>query len=110
MRKTTRVLGGLDILDLRELIFGVRDVDGCGFCARALGYAIFTEAETWEELRANVREAAALHFEDGPVQPRLVRLHYKRFKSLSAADETGGWLAAAQVVITHTDGGREFIR
>ena len=33
------------------------------------------------------------------MRPRLVRLHYK---SLSTADETGGWLAAAQVVITHT--------
>lgn len=103
-------MGGLGILNLTELIFEVRDAEEGGYCARALGYAIFTEAETWEELRANVPETAALHFEDGPVQPRLVRLHYKRFKSLSTADETGGWLAAAQVVITHTDGGRKFIR
>jgi predicted RNase H-like HicB family nuclease len=41
-----------------------------------LGYPIFTEAETWEELRANVREAVAVHFEDAPVHPRLVQLHY----------------------------------
>jgi hypothetical protein len=44
--------------------------------ARALGHSIFTEAETWEELRANVLEATSLHFEDGPVHPRLVQLHY----------------------------------
>jgi hypothetical protein len=42
---------------------------------RALGYAIFTQGESWE-LRANVLEAASLHFEDEPVQPRLVQLHY----------------------------------
>jgi hypothetical protein len=76
MRKTTRVLGGLDILDLRELIFEVRDAEGCGFCASALGYAVFTEALSWEELRANVPEAATLHFEEGTAQPRLVQLRH----------------------------------
>lgn len=47
-----------------EVIFEVRDAEEGGFYARALGYAIFTQAETWEELRANVREATALHFDD----------------------------------------------
>jgi len=59
-----------------ELIFEVRDAEEGGYCAQALGYAIFTEAETWDELRANVLEATSLHFEDGPVHPRLVQLHY----------------------------------
>ena len=59
-----------------ELIFEVRDAEEGGYHARALGHAIFTEAETWEELRANVLEAASLHFEDGQVRPSLVQLHY----------------------------------
>jgi hypothetical protein len=41
-----------------------------------LGHAIFTEAETWEDLRANVLEATSVHFEDSPVHPLLVHLHY----------------------------------
>jgi hypothetical protein len=41
-----------------------------------LGHAIFTEAETWGELRANVLEATSLHFEDAAERPRLVQLHY----------------------------------
>ena len=49
-----------------ELIFEIRDDEAGGFCARALGHSIFTEGNTWEELRANVIEAAALHFEDFP--------------------------------------------
>lgn len=61
-----------------ELIFEVRDAEERGFCARALGDAIFTQADTWEELRANVLEAAPLHFEDSASQARLVRLHYSR--------------------------------
>ena len=59
-----------------ELIFEVRDAEEGGYYARALGHGIFTEAETWEELRANVLEAISVHFEDGPVHPRLVQLHY----------------------------------
>jgi predicted RNase H-like HicB family nuclease len=59
-----------------ELIFEVRDADEGGYWARALGHSIFTEAETWEQLRANVLEATTLHFEDSPQQPRLLQLHY----------------------------------
>jgi len=59
-----------------ELIFEVRDADEGGYLARALGHAIFTEAETWDELRTNVLEAMSLQFEDAPVQPRLVQVHY----------------------------------
>lgn len=59
-----------------ELIFEIRDAGEGGFFARALGQAIFTEAETWDELRANVLEAASLHFQDAPVRPRLIQMHY----------------------------------
>ena len=61
-----------------ELVFEVRDAEDGGYCARALGHAIFTEADSWAELRANVLEATALHFEDNSVSPRLVQLHYVR--------------------------------
>ncbi|WP_321476908.1 2-phospho-L-lactate guanylyltransferase [uncultured Paludibaculum sp.] len=59
-----------------ELIFEIRDAEEGGFYARALGYAIFAEAETWDELRANVLEAVSLHFEDADERPRLVQMHY----------------------------------
>jgi hypothetical protein len=59
-----------------ELIFEVRDGEEGGYSAHALGYAIFTEAETWGELRANVLEATSLHFEDDAARPSLVQLHY----------------------------------
>jgi len=59
-----------------ELILEIRDAEEGGFYARALGHAIFTQADTWEELRSNVIEAASLHFEDAPTRPRLVQMHY----------------------------------
>ena len=66
-----------------ELIFEVRDAEECGFYARALGHSIFTQAETWEELRANALEAATLHFEDSPQYLRLIRLHYVKDELIS---------------------------
>ena len=59
-----------------ELIFEVRDAEEGGYSARALGHAIFTQADTWEELRANVVEATSLHFEDSTAHPSIVQLHY----------------------------------
>ncbi len=42
---------------MHELVFDVtQEADG-GFVAEALGESIFTEADTWDELRVNVREA-----------------------------------------------------
>jgi predicted RNase H-like HicB family nuclease len=61
-----------------ELIFEIRDADEGGYYGRALGHSIFTQGETWDELRSNVLEATSLHFEDEPMQPRLVQLHYPR--------------------------------
>lgn len=56
--------------------FEVREAEEGGYTARALGYSIFTEAETWDELRGNVLEASSLHFEDESERPRLIQLHF----------------------------------
>ena len=63
------------MLAAMEVIFMVRESEEGGYTARAPGHSIFTESETWEALRENVREAAALHFENAPKQPTLIRLH-----------------------------------
>jgi len=59
-----------------ELIFEVREAEEGGYVARALGQAIFTEAETWEQLRDNVPEVTSLHFEDAPAKPKIIQLHF----------------------------------
>jgi predicted RNase H-like HicB family nuclease len=59
-----------------ELIFEIRDAEEGGFYARALGHGIFTEADSWDELRANLIEAVSLHFEEATNRPRLVQMHY----------------------------------
>jgi predicted RNase H-like HicB family nuclease len=59
-----------------EIIFEVREAEEGGYFARALGHSIFTQAESWDELRANVLEVTSLHFEECAVRPRQVQLHY----------------------------------
>ncbi|MGB6828629.1 MAG: 2-phospho-L-lactate guanylyltransferase [Terracidiphilus sp.] len=69
---------------MEELVFEVaQEADG-GYTAEALGESIFTQADTWEELRANVREAvAAFYFDSAP--PTSVRLRLVRDEVLAVA-------------------------
>lgn len=53
-----------------------------GFTARAVGASIFTEADTLEALRANVRSAVECHFDQGH-SPKVIRLHIVRDEILS---------------------------
>jgi predicted RNase H-like HicB family nuclease len=47
-----------------EIIFLVDEADDGGYTAIAVGHSIFTEADTLDELRQNVREAVECHFDD----------------------------------------------
>jgi len=67
---------------MSEIIFLVEESDEGGYTARALGSSIFTEADDWQELQANVREAVSCHFENGQ-GPALIRLHFVREEVLT---------------------------
>jgi hypothetical protein len=60
-----------------EIIFAVGDSAEGGYEAHALGHAIVTEADSFEELKKMVCDAAHCHFDDGE-RPAAVRLHYVR--------------------------------
>lgn len=62
---------------MSEIIFLVEEAPEGGYTARAMSQSIFTEAQTMEELRQNVREAVACHF-DETERPKLIRLHFVR--------------------------------
>jgi hypothetical protein len=57
-----------------EIIFTVEESPEGGYEAKALGYSIYTEADTLGELKAMVKDAVRCHFEQG-ARPRLIRLH-----------------------------------
>ncbi len=69
---------------MNELIFDVKqDPDG-GFVAEAYGENIFTQGDTWEELRENVQDAVEAFFFDS-TKPAAIRLHFVRDELLRSA-------------------------
>ena len=70
----------------KEIIFLVEEAPEVGYQARALGYSIFTEADTLEHLRGQVRDAVQCHFDEGKA-PKVIRLHFVREEVLAAQQE-----------------------
>ena len=68
---------------MNEIVFLVEDAAEGGVVARAIGHSIFTEADSYAELRVQVREAVHLHFDDGE-RPVVIRLHYVKDEVLAA--------------------------
>ena len=64
-----------DTFTMNEIIFIIDEAAEGGYVARALGESIFTEADSLNELHANVRDAVRCHFEEGQ-QPKILRLHH----------------------------------
>jgi hypothetical protein len=66
-----------------EIIFLVEEADEGGYTAQAVNASIFTEADTLDDLRRNVREAVECHFEDDRA-PKVIRLHIVREEIITA--------------------------
>jgi predicted RNase H-like HicB family nuclease len=69
---------------MAELVFEVVQEQDGGYCAECLTENIFTQGDTWEELRRNVVEATSAFFFDRD-RPELVRLHLVRDEVASVA-------------------------
>lgn len=69
---------------MKEIVFEVvQEADG-GYTAEAIGESIFTQADNWDELRVNVREAVqAFYFDSQP--PASIRLRLVRDEVLAVA-------------------------
>ncbi len=47
----------------KEIVFLVEESPEGGYEAQALGFSIYTEAETLEELKERIKDAVKCHFE-----------------------------------------------
>ncbi len=66
-----------------EILFVVQDSPEGGYEAKALGESIFTEGESLEDLKENIREAVACHFE-AENMPKIIRIHYVKEEIIAA--------------------------
>jgi hypothetical protein len=57
-----------------EIVFSVQESPEGGYEAKALGYSIYTRAETLPDLKEALKDAVRCHFGDAD-QPKLIRLH-----------------------------------
>lgn len=67
---------------MTEIIFVVEESPEGGFEAKALGHSIFTDGDTMEEIKSNVREAVHCHFEESI--PKMIRLHFVKEEVIAA--------------------------
>ncbi len=67
---------------MTEIIFIVVESQEGGYEAKALDQSIFTEGDTLEELKQNVKEAVHCHFEEDT--PKMVRLHFVKEEVFAA--------------------------
>ena len=68
---------------MKEIIFIVEESLDGGYEARALETAIFTEAETLQELKESIRDAVRCHFDENDI-PRIIRLHFVKEEVITA--------------------------
>jgi hypothetical protein len=56
-----------------EIIFSIEESLEGGFQARALGFSIFTEADSLDELKTMIRDAVSCHFAPSE-KPSVIRI------------------------------------
>ena len=59
---------------MNEVFFLVEEAVEGGYVAKALGESIFTDGETIDELKINIKEAVQCRFDDDKM-PKIIRLH-----------------------------------
>ncbi len=67
-----------------EITFSVTQESDGGYVTECLSHDIFTQGDTWEELRRNAQEAVAAYFFD-QTKPTAIRLHFVRDELLICA-------------------------
>lgn len=66
-----------------EIVFTVSESPDGGYEAAAIGHSIYTQAESFDELRTAVQDAVRCHFEEAD-RPSLIRLHVVRDEVIPA--------------------------
>jgi predicted RNase H-like HicB family nuclease len=74
----------LEVL-MSEIVFLVEEDPEGGYTARALGESIFTEGETEDDLKNNIKDALRCHFDNESEIPPVIRLHFVREQIITYA-------------------------
>ena len=81
---------------MNEIIFIVTESPEGGYEANALGESIFTDGDTMDVLKQNIREAIQCHFEENA--PKVVRLHYVKEEASRIASALKPWILECHTI------------
>ena len=70
---------------MNEIVFVVEEDPEGGYTARALGESIFTEGDTEDDIKTNIKDALRCHYDDESNIPRVIRLHFVRDQIITYA-------------------------
>jgi hypothetical protein len=88
---------------MREIVFLVEEALEGGFSARAANSSIFTQADDFDGLIHNAREAVAAHFDDFG-EPIRIRFQFVRVRTSSLLYYLAtiyAWLLEISVIVLH---------
>ena len=71
-------------MKLKEIMFVGEEDSEKGYTAQALGYSIFTEGDTLEELKEIIKDALKCHFDKNEM-PLFVYLHIIKEEKFACA-------------------------
>ncbi len=66
----------------KEIIFIIEESLDDGFEAKAIGYPIFTEGESEDEVRKNILEAVRCHFDENEM-PSYINIRFVREEQIA---------------------------
>ncbi len=61
---------------MKELLFIVQESLDGGYEAKAIGYSIYTQCETYGEIKETIRDAVICHFENKEDLPSIIRINF----------------------------------
>jgi len=71
--------------EIDEIVFLVEeDSEAGGYCASCSRWGIYTQGDDLDDLRTMVRDAVETRFDDEPVKPKRIRLHFVRDEEIAA--------------------------
>ena len=68
-----------------ELIFLVEEDPEGGLTAKAIGEGIFTQGETLQEIKENIKDAISCHYDRKEDIPACIRLHIVHEETMTYA-------------------------
>jgi hypothetical protein len=60
---------------MNEIFFLIEEAIEGGYNAKAISESIYTEADSIDELKVNIKDAVQCHFDEGKA-PKIIRLHF----------------------------------